>query len=83
MLNCIKDKVDSKYSKYDPELLMVVISKLEVDNQALREVVMQQNEQLRVHQKSALTKEQTANLLQELRGKNKIDIYFFDLEFKH
>ncbi|XP_044759072.1 centrosomal protein of 120 kDa-like [Coccinella septempunctata] len=68
VLNSIKEKVSSKYSKYDPELLMVVINKLEIDNQALRDVVMQQNEQLRAHQKSALTKEQTTNLLQELRG---------------
>ncbi|KAL3273266.1 hypothetical protein HHI36_014720 [Cryptolaemus montrouzieri] len=68
ILNNIKEKVEQKYSKYDPELLLVVINKLEIDNQALKDVITQQNEQLRVHQRSALTKEQTANLLQELRG---------------
>ncbi|KAK9887739.1 hypothetical protein WA026_000055 [Henosepilachna vigintioctopunctata] len=68
VLNNIREKVNKKYSSHDADLLLVVINKLELENQALKDVITQQNEQLRMHTKSALTKEQTTNLLKELRG---------------
>ncbi|KAH1015967.1 hypothetical protein HUJ04_007266 [Dendroctonus ponderosae] len=56
------------YRESDPKDIIEVLSKTQRDNEYLRKLVADQREKLQCFEKTTLTKEQTANLLQELKG---------------
>lgn len=57
-----------KFADCDKELLIDYISTLQSDNDNLKQIINEQKQDLENFQKAALTKEQTTNLLQELKG---------------
>lgn len=65
-----EDKVDksiSIYSGFEYRQLVEKICRLEQENSNLQEIIREQTEEIQAMKKSALTKEQTSSLLQELR----------------
>lgn len=61
------DKRINKYSSLEYRQLVEKIYSLEQENSNLREIIAEQTEKIQAVRKSALTKEQTSNLLKELR----------------
>ncbi|EFA05496.1 centrosomal protein of 120 kDa [Tribolium castaneum] len=57
-----------KFADCDKELLIDYISTLQSDNENLKQIISEQKQELENIEKTALTKEQTTNLLQELKG---------------
>jgi hypothetical protein len=57
-----------KFADCDKELLIDYISTLQNDNDTLKQIINEHKQELDNIQKTALTKEQTTNLLQELKG---------------
>lgn len=57
----------SKFANHQYVQLIEEISKLRLENKQLREIVENHREELEANKQSALTKEQTTNLLKELR----------------
>lgn len=57
----------SEYSGFEYRQLVEKICRLEQENSNLQEIIREQTEEVQAMKKSALTKEQTANLLKELR----------------
>ncbi|XP_044260400.1 centrosomal protein of 120 kDa-like [Tribolium madens] len=57
-----------KFAECDKELLIDYISTLQSDNENLKQIINEQKQELENIEKTALTKEQTTNLLQELKG---------------
>ena len=57
-----------KFADCDKELLIDYISKLQYDNENLKQILNEQKQEVENNQRTALTKEQTTNLLQELKG---------------
>lgn len=57
----------NKYSNHQYIDLIEQISKLQLENKQLKKLMEDQRQEIETNKKSALTKEQTANLLQELR----------------
>ncbi|KAK5641909.1 hypothetical protein RI129_010456 [Pyrocoelia pectoralis] len=67
-LQDIVEKNTLKFAESDPSLLISTVSKLEYDNQHLKRTIDGQRIEMEQVKKTALTKEQTTNLLQQLRG---------------
>lgn len=66
----VRDEINNNYDKFCNHQyidLIEEISKLQLENKQLQNVIEKQREVLEANRKSALTKEQTTNLLQELR----------------
>lgn len=64
------DEINAIYTKFANHQyfeLIEEISRLQLENKQLKHVIDKQRDELETNKKSALTKEQTANLLQELR----------------
>lgn len=66
----LREQINANYTKFSNHQyvqLIEEISKLHLENRQLKDLVEKQQEELEANKKSALTKEQTTNLLQELR----------------
>ncbi|KAF2893490.1 hypothetical protein ILUMI_12672 [Ignelater luminosus] len=69
--NSLEDNVQKntqKYANFKTIELIEKISTLERDNEYLKEIINDQRKEIQQIKKTALTKEQTTNLLQQLRG---------------
>lgn len=66
----LREQINTNYTKFSNHQYMQLIeeiSKLHLENRQLKNLVEKQQDELEINKKSALTKEQTTNLLQELR----------------